>query len=505
MADPFGWARALPARSWLLISVSAACMILLGTITVVEGPTWLVLPLQVLLVLSFAALSLTDLRSAVAIAMLELAVLGASGQWTRLPGGFSGRITIDAIVTLVAVGVIVADRRRTGRWDLGRYAPHAVALAIVIPAVWMTLGAVNGNRISDVVADGNGHLFLAFTLAFVVLMRQGHGPWLRRWLFVVCAVNAVVTAFLIVISATGLVGLTTTMRYVLYEQLLVGNIIGYQPNGAYRLFLASGLYLQIGLALTTWQLLRQPRHVGYWVLYAVLWADVLATYTRGFWIGAVIAIAVVMGLAARDRLRPALLVAGSAALFGVGTLVMLPVGFSLPDYVLQRTASIGSTGVPAGDPEDPDSDGRNGDVAGAVSNQVRIVQARVLIGHILERPLHGHGFGTIADDYPFDDIYSYELAYLDLTYKAGLVGLVLFLSLPVRLFVDALRIRFGGLSPPQGVGRREVAVVASIIASIGVAGATNPYFLSAFGLMPVLATIAWLDPLGGRERVAQAA
>ncbi len=38
-------------------------------------------------------------------------------------------------------------------------------------------------------------------------------------------------------------------------------------------------------------------------------------------------------------------------------------------------------------------------------------------------------------------------------------------------------------------------MVVSIVASIMVSGATNPYFLSAFGLMPIIVMIAWLDPL----------
>ena len=73
----------------------------------------------------------------------------------------------------------------------------------------------------------------------------------------------------------------------------------------------------------------------------------------------------------------------------------------------------------------------------------------MLTRHILESPIIGHGFGTIAKDYPYEQIYSYELAYLDLTYKAGVVGLVLFLSFPLRLIYDAVRIRFGTRRAPR--------------------------------------------------------
>jgi hypothetical protein len=485
---------------WGLVGTTGAAIGALTVLTVVGGPAPLVLGLQVVLIASFAALAIVDLRVAVAIAMLELAVAGASGQWTRLPGGVSGRITLDLIVAAVAAARLAIAWRRTGRLELGRYGPHALALAIVIPAVWIPLGFVNGNRPSDVLADGNAHLFFAFTLAFIVLIRAGHGAWLRHWFAVSCWANGIVTFVLILISATGLVDLDTTMRHILTDKLLAGNVVGYQPNGAYRLFLASGLYLQLGLGLTTWRLLQAPRDLRWWALYGILLVDVAATYTRGFWAGTVLAIGIVLILGSRGWRRPTIVVAGSAGVVLLATLVLLPVGFSVPNYLLQRTASIGA-GLgdrPTASP-DPNADPEQ-DISGAVSNQVRVVQARVLLGHIAERPILGHGFGTIARDYPYDQIYSYELAYLDLTYKSGIVGLLLFLSYPVRLLVDAVRIRFGGLDPPDGVDRRELAIVISVILSIAATGATNPYFLAAFGLMPILVMIAWLDTLARPER-----
>ena len=134
------------------------------------------------------------------------------------------------------------------------------------------------------------------------------------------------------------------------------------------------------------------------------------------------------------------------------------------------------------------------DTSGEVSNLIRAEQARVLLGHIRERPILGWGFGTIAPDYRYGSIFSYELAFLDLWYKTGIVGLFLFLSFPIRLIVDALRGRLGRLSIPLGLEPRAMAVVVAVISSVLISGATNPYFLAAFGLCPILAMIAWLEP-----------
>ncbi len=477
----------------VLVAVSSLTIIALTALLLLDAPRPIVGVLQVVLIAAFLALALLDLRAAVAIAMIELAVAGASGQWTRFPGGISGRVALDMTVALAGAVWLVRDWRRNGRLDLGRYGAHALAIAILLPLIWMPVGFLNGNVPRDVVADGNGHLFLAFSLAVIALLRQGHGPWLRNWLLVACAANAIVTLAMIVVILAGIVPLRT-LADILYGDLLAGNVIGFQPNGAFRFFLASGLYLQIGLALVAWRIMRHPASVLDWILYTILLIDVTATYTRGFWVGATIALTVVLVLGSNSWRRSLAVVGGTAAIFVLGSVIAAPLNFSVPNYVLQRAVSITATELPPPEPAESESS-ITPDNSGVASNQVRVHQAEVLIGHIVERPIFGHGFGTIARDYRYAQIFSYELAFLDLLYKTGIVGLLLYISFPVRLIIDALRARIGRLSIPAGVSRREAVVVVSIVGSIMVSGATNPYFLSAFGLMPIIVMMAWLDPI----------
>jgi hypothetical protein len=126
------------------------------------------------------------------------------------------------------------------------------------------------------------------------------------------------------------------------------------------------------------------------------------------------------------------------------------------------------------------------------------VQTRVLIGHIVQRPLIGSGFGAIAADYPYGDIPIYEISYLVVAFKTGLLGAGLFLSFLLRLLVDGVRGRLGALEPAHGVGRRALAVPVAIIGTVLAASATDPYLLAAYGLTPILAAIAWLDPMPER-------
>lgn len=495
-----------------LAAISITAIAVLTTITIYGGPDVVRLLAQLVLVVSFGILAFTDFRAAVAIALLELALGGASGAWTRLLGGWSGRQALDALVMLAAIWILYRDWRLTGRLRLGRYGLHALCLAVVIPLVWMPLGLLNGHEPRDVWSDGNGHLFFAFTLVFVALINRGDGAWLRRCFLGVCAANAVFTLILIAISAPGWVSLHGVLRPVLLADLDMGGAVGYMSNGAFRLYLGSGIYLQVGLALATWEILKDARRWWVWALYTILIVDVIATYTRGFWLGTALAMGIVLLLAGYGWRRPLMTVAATLALLallsGAGQLV----GFSLPQYVLSRSASLfeqpdqtlapgetprpGATATPQ--PSAPEGNteggGRTTDEGGQYSNLVRATQARVLMGHIAERPILGHGFGAIARDYPYAQIFSYELAFLDLAYKTGLVGSILFLSYPLRLILDAVRGRIARLRVAESVPRGEMAVVLAILVSVLAAGATNPYILAAFGLLPILICVAWLQP-----------
>jgi hypothetical protein len=137
--------------------------------------------------------------------------------------------------------------------------------------------------------------------------------------------------------------------------------------------------------------------------------------------------------------------------------------------------------------------GGGGDVAGEASNAYKAAEARALWGYIKKRPIYGYGFGKVAR--PFATGYSYELSYLDLALKAGLIGLLLFLSFPLRLIVDALRLRWSSKYESLERVRRIGApgVVVGVVAGILLAGATNPYLFAAFGLVSILVMVAWLE------------
>jgi len=614
------------------------------------------------LAVAFIALALIDFRLSVAVTIFELVLGGAGGHWIDY-GSLSGRIFLITIVTLRAAWLTIVDRRRGLHPILGRYGAHVLALAILIPAIWIPLGLVDGNGRHNAVADGNGFLFFAFVLVVMTLYRRGEGAWLRRLFFAACATAAAAYFVLIVLAAFGALSLNS-IRDWLSIRLAMGGVIGYMPNGDFRLFTAGSLFLVVGLVLTAQRLLVRPRDVLLWPLGAILTTDLIATYTRGLWLSAFVAVALVLALEARGVRQLGFGVAIPTVLFGLALAVAPLSGFSLYDYVFNRAATITASGqssfgrrvtnpsferslrgwevngvggrrvrgaassarsgtrslelsnpsadkdayvfqnlavrrkttysvsawvdaralrLPAAggrgllvwDAQDgflytvplthstnrwkrlsftfptrahagviqirlyapqgrvlwddvhvgargragassratgrplqvssvPESSatqtmalrstaGGKGDLAGEASNAYKRAEAKALWGYIKKRPLYGYGFGKVASG--FSTGYSYELSYLDLTLKAGLIGLLLFLSFPLRLLADAARLRRSAAYAPLGHARQigAAGVVIGVVAGILLAGATNPFLFAAFGLVSILVMVAWLE------------
>ncbi len=463
--------------------------------------------IKVLLVLSFIPLAVVDFRASVAIAIIELVLAGTTGGWVYFTSKITGRIFLDSVVMIRAVTIIAGDWRRTRQLKLGRYGLHALTVALVIPLVWIPLGLYYGNVRGSVIGDGDGFVFFAFILVVVALLLRGQGAWFRNLFLAACAANGVITLVLVTITATKLVALYPTMSSALLDRLGMGGIVGYQGipgqigNGAYRLFTGSSLFLQVGLALVAWRLVTRPRRVWPWLLYAVLSIDLLATYTRGLWISGAAAVIMVIALGSPTLKRAALVLAATAVMGGLFTAGGASYGFSLPNYVLNRSATIVSTG-PSSKPGKSGTSSKpsSQDSYGEFSNQMKIREAKILLHLIRKRPVFGYGFGAVAKKW--GPSYAFELSYLGLLFKAGIIGLLLYLSFPLRLLWDSLRVRFNKSPPPEGISLRAASIPFAIVASIMLAGATNPYLFAAFGIISMLAVTAWLDDTKPAEKPA---
>jgi hypothetical protein len=156
---------------------------------------------------------------------------------------------------------------------------------------------------------------------------------------------------------------------------------------------------------------------------------------------------------------------------------------SIPATTATQTMGLASTS----------GGGAQGDTAGEASNAYKVAEAKALFHYIRKRPIYGYGFGKVATE--FATGYSYELSYLDLLLKAGVIGLLLYLSFPLRLTWDALRLRRSDTHVPRERARRRgtPGVVVGVVGGILAAGATNPYLFAAFGLVSIHVMVACLE------------
>ena len=267
------------------------------------------------LAVAFIALALIDFRLSVAVTIFELVLGGAGGHWIDY-GSLSGRIFLITVVTLRAAWLTIVDWRQGLHPVLGRYGAHALALAILIPAIWIPLGVLEGNGRHNAFADGNGYVFFAFVLVVMTLFRRGEGAWLRRMFFAACATSAAAYFSLIVLTSSGVLSLDSVRQW-LSIRLGMGGVIGYMANGDFRLFTAGSLFLVVGLVLTAQRLLVRPRDLLLWLLGAVLAVDLIATYTRGLWLSAIIAVAFVLALESRSVRQLGFAVGIPSVLFGL--------------------------------------------------------------------------------------------------------------------------------------------------------------------------------------------
>ena len=173
-----------------LLALTIACIVALAVLKATGSGSQVTSDvLGGVLAVAFVALALIDFRLSVAVTIFELVLGGAGGHWIDY-GSLSGRIFLITVVTVRAAWLTIVDWRQGLHPILGRYGAHALALAILIPAIWIPLGLVDGNGRHNAIADGNGFLFFAFVLVVVTLFRRGEGAWLRSVFFAACATGA---------------------------------------------------------------------------------------------------------------------------------------------------------------------------------------------------------------------------------------------------------------------------------------------------------------------------
>ena len=490
------------AAGAVLGALDVAAVFLAPASVVFPLVTFLLLPLLAGFALCRGDLVERTLFAVTLTLTLEL-LLGGAGNWATVLGVPVRYVLL--LAGLLAGGLYVLRRRDPDVWRSESFV--VIFFGFALPVFWALYAVARG--VSPGAAFGDVGFLLTFLvyLPFFGVFRRHAGLFvgtLFGGFFVLCAVL-----------------LAAPFAADAYLGWFSGNVSIF-PNGFPRVSLAAKIFLPAGMV---WGLLyfadsRGPRlykTVGL-ALLTVSTVALALTYSRGLLAAVVLVLAVTLVagsfIPATRTLRWRSL--GAAALMApviISIMVFLsPQGFGRFLNVPREIVSLASSGAeneetpgnaspqqppgaPRGAPQggeqagNPGANTRENDRPVSNASRIRSEQAGALIGEWQKYPLFGKGVGSVPEDYVrgTDDPALFELEYHTLLYKAGVVGLAVFLLLPLFLtvrYIVLLRRRSELLYTHEG--KLAAAILAAVLI-VFIAGAANPLLTSAyFGFLVAL-------------------
>ncbi len=286
-----------------------------------------------------------------------------------------------------------------------------------------------------------------------------------------------------VLPALGLAALTWIL-YILYIRLGIGiglsrvsaeptapskvgplaGIVEGQGLGGGRMFFANQIMLLPAIGVLMGLTLRGPsldQRQRRWLLAGLLFAiaTLFPIHTRGLTVGVLVVLVVIAAMS-----------------FRIGSIWPIALLGVLAGLLLFTSVDPRATAFLKGERSD-------------ASIQERVVQAPLLLEEWRRRPILGSGLGAaLPSGYArsASTPYSFELTYHAILFQNGLVGLALILGVPLYAALRAL-LAIGSLPREE----RTLAIGgAAGIAGLIVAGATNPYLISTFGMMALAVALA---------------
>lgn len=364
-------------------------------------------------------------------------------------------------------------------------------IPIIVVCIYLAygsiIGLINRNSLGDIFSDVNSFLGIIYILLLIVYVK-GRNENIDKIInvFVNCAVIvAIMTITLFFVSRIYLPNnLEIIVTYNnLNSKLQYGFISGLVMSNNYaRVYLYNGIFMQLAAAIMFIKLFNKDKNVFGILKLAILLVGIYVSNTRGFWLGTIGAVVISM-IYYLWRFKKFNLT--------LRNIVIALIPLILVSVIIPKT-------IVAVSPEQnlPNSSGSIKDRIESISdfendesNKVRAIQLKFLVNRIKEKPILGWGFGAHIEEYPQYMIdnnlqpvssTSFELYYIELLFKTGIIGILIFfgylvfnfVKLIVLLFKKNLRMRDEQVLVGWTIGT--MSILASSI--------TNPYIagLSVF-------------------------
>ena len=383
-----------------------------------------------------------------------------------------GPLPLKPFLLALALAVWFPHRSRTRI----PFAVSVVVLALGVPLLWSLVAwfhphpnaGIEPSPLQLTVEHASRFVYLLIYLPLADLTLRGDGRrGLALWVVPALALCALTWLLWILHNRLGVdIGVTRVSSDPSAPSKVgpLAGIVEVPGQGAGRMFFANQIVLLPAIGVLMALTLRGPsldRRHRWWLLGALLFAiaTMYPIHTRGLTIGVLAVLAVIAAL--------------SWPLGSVWPVALLGVIGSL---LLFTTIDPRATAFLKGERSD-------------ASIQERVLQAPQLLDEWRRRPLLGSGLGaTLPSGYfrtptqPF----SFELTYHALLFQTGIVGLIVILGVPLLAALRAL-LAIGRLPREE---RALAAGGAAGVAGLLVAGATNPYLISTFGMLAIAVALA---------------
>lgn len=364
-------------------------------------------------------------------------------------------------------------------------------IPIIVVCIYLAygsiIGLINRNSLGDIFSDVNSFLGIIYILLLIAYVK-GRNENIDKIInvFVNCAVIvAIMTITLFFVSRIYLPNnLEIIVTYNnLNSKLQYGFISGLVMSNNYaRVYLYNGIFMQLAAAIMFIKLFNKDKNVFGIVKLAILLVGIYVSNTRGFWLGTIGAVVISM-IYYLWRFKKFNLTLRNIVIALI-PLILVSVIISKTIVAVSPEQNLPNSSGSIKDRIESISDFENDE-----SNKVRAIQLKFLVNRIKEKPILGWGFGAHIEEYPQYMIdnnlqpvssTSFELYYIELLFKTGIIGILIFfgylvfnfVKLIVLLFKKNLRMRDEQVLVGWTIGT--MSILASSI--------TNPYIagLSVF-------------------------
>lgn len=406
----------MPYVSWKVVFASFIGGILLYIFSLIAHlDGFFAIPTFILLCAAFSLFCLKDIRWGLTLMLIEL-IVSSHGRLLTLPGTFiSLRIAWFSILFLFSIFHFPFWGKSKG--NLKNYFTTAYILFFAVIIYGFLRGFLSGHSHQKVFFDGNGYFYILLAPLFAKygMEESGKKIFLSAIIGSLISISFMVLWLFFVFSNVHLESLSWFYKWARDVRLAE---ITWAGGNYFRIFLPSQIWLIPGFFLA-WFFYKEERLKRYLFLSSIFFVALFLSLSRSFAVGFIFALILFFLLCRafrveikRSILEMSLITVLSVFIFLVIVNVPGNVGGIGGEILASRLSGIEEPGIKS-----------------------RLSQFKPLLYAIAEHPVLGSGFGREVTYKSFDPrivrknpqglrtTYAFELGYLDLWLKLGLLGL----------------------------------------------------------------------------------